>query len=490
MIPDVLGTIAASAARQPLRNPLPGPVGSVRIGMIEGEYIVNPTYKQLEESLLDIVVSGTEDSIIMVEGEAKEVSEDVFLEGVTRAHAEIKRLVALQKELMAECGQPKREYVAPARMPDLDALLEKQFGKRVEESCKIEEKQERRVAWKEIELDAIEATMEQYPDTEKYIKAWVHDRSQVVVRRNTVAGKRLDGRKATEIRPITCEVAVLPRTHGSALFTRGQTQALGTITLGVKFDEQRVDGLDGVYTKPYLLHYNFPPFSVGEIRKFLGQSRREVGHGNLAWRALHSVLPTWEDFPYTIRVVSEVLESNGSSSMATVCAGCLSMMDAGVPIKKPVAGIAMGLIKEGKKVAILSDILGDEDHLGDMDFKVTGTPDGITACQMDIKIKGISIELMRTAIRQAREGITFILGKITDTLAAPRAEDFAASRRASSSSRSIRTKSASSSGPAARRSATSSPAAKPPSTSKTTARSASPRPISPRSPRRWISSAA
>ncbi len=420
--PDVLGTIAASAAVSLSEIPFHGPVGSVRIGMIEGEYIVNPTYKQLEESLLDIVVSGTEDSIIMVEGEAKEVSEDLFLEGVTRAHAEIKRLVALQKEMMAECGQPKRDFPEPARLPDLDALLEKQFGKRVEDSCKIEEKQERRVAWKEIELDAIEATLEQFPDTEKYVKAWAHDRAQVAVRRNTVAGKRLDGRKATQIREINCEVGVLPRTHGSALFTRGQTQALGTITLGVKFDEQRVDGLDGVYTKPYLLHYNFPPFSVGEIRKFLGQSRREVGHGNLAWRALHSVLPTWEDFPYTIRVVSEVLESNGSSSMATVCAGCLSMMDAGVPIKKPVAGIAMGLIKEAEKVAILSDILGDEDHLGDMDFKVTGTPDGITACQMDIKIKGISIDLMRTAIRQAREGIKFILGKITDTLPAPRAE--------------------------------------------------------------------
>jgi polyribonucleotide nucleotidyltransferase len=420
--PDVLGTIASSAALAVSEIPFHGPVGSVRIGMIDGEYIVNPTYKQLEESLLDIVVAGTEDSIIMVEGEAKEVSEDVFLEGVARAHAEIKRLVTLQNEFAAQVAVTKREFASPEKLPALDATLEQQFGSRIEVSCHIEGKQERRIAWKEIEIDALEALLEQNPEAERYIKSWVHDRSQVAVRRNTLGGKRLDGRKATEIRPISCETGVLPRTHGSSLFTRGQTQALGSITLGVKFDEQRVDGLDGVYTKQYLLHYNFPPFSVGEIRKFLGQSRREVGHGNLAWRALHSVLPTWEDFPYTIRVVSEVLESNGSSSMATVCAGCLALMDAGVPIKKPVAGIAMGLIKEESKVAILSDILGDEDHLGDMDFKVTGTPDGITACQMDIKIKGISLDLMRTAIRQAREGIRFILGKITDALPAPRPE--------------------------------------------------------------------
>ncbi|HEY3294257.1 MAG TPA: polyribonucleotide nucleotidyltransferase [bacterium] len=420
--PDVLGTLATSAALSLSEVPFLGPVGSVRMGLIGGEYVVNPTYKQLEESVLDLVVSGTEDSIIMIEGEAKEVSEDVFLEGIARAHAEIKRLVALQKELMAEAGQPKREFSGPERNTDLDAILERTFGKRVTESCTILEKKERRDAWKEIEMDAIEATIEKFPDTEKYVKQWVHDATQKVVRKNTVKGRRLDGRKTTEIRPITVEVDLLPRTHGSALFTRGQTQALATVTLGVKFDEQRVDGLDGVYTKPYLLHYNFPPFSVGEIRKFLGQSRREVGHGNLAWRALHSVLPSWEDFPYTIRVVSEVLESNGSSSMATVCGGCVALEAAGVPIKKPVAGIAMGLIKEGSDIAILSDILGDEDHLGDMDFKVTGTADGISACQMDIKIKGISLELMKTAIQQARNGIQFILGKMAEAMPEPRKE--------------------------------------------------------------------
>jgi polyribonucleotide nucleotidyltransferase len=420
--PDVLGTIAVSAAISVSEIPFHGPVGSVRLGLIGADFVVNPTYKQLEESLLDLVVAGTEDSIIMVEGEAKEVSEDVFLEGIARAHAEIKRIVAVQKELVAECGKPKREFAAAESHPDLDALLEKMFGAQIDESCTIQEKQERRIAWKLIEAAAIEATAETYPESDKYIKQWVHDRAQITVRANTIKGKRLDGRSSTEIRPITCEVDLLPRVHGSALFTRGQTQALGSVTLGVKFDEQRVDGLDGQYTKPYLLHYNFPPFSVGEIRKFLGQSRREVGHGNLAWRSLHSVLPAWEDFPYTIRVVSEVLESNGSSSMATVCAGCLALMAAGVPLRKPVAGIAMGLIVEKNEVAILSDILGDEDHLGDMDFKVTGTADGITACQMDIKIKGISVDLMRRAIKQARDGVKFILGKMAETLPAPRPE--------------------------------------------------------------------
>jgi polyribonucleotide nucleotidyltransferase len=420
--PDTLGTIAASAALSISEIPFLGPVGSVRIGHIDGEFIINPTYKQIEESVLDVVVAGTEDSIIMVEGEAKEVSEDIFLEGIAVGHAEVKRIIALQKELMAEAGIAKHEFQSPERVPALDTALEKKFGKAIDKSCLIEDKQERRVAWKEIEVEAIEFTMETFPDTEKYVKQWAHDRAQKTVRERTLQGKRLDGRKTTEIRQITSEVDVLPRVHGSALFTRGQTQALGVVTLGVKFDEQRVDGLDGVYTKPYLLHYNFPPFSVGEIRKFLGQSRREVGHGNLAWRALHSILPAWEDFPYTIRVVSEIMESNGSSSMATVCAGCLSMMAAGVPVKKPVAGIAMGLIKEGDRVAILSDILGDEDHLGDMDFKVTGTPDGITACQMDIKIKGISLELMKTAIVQAKQGITHILGKMAETLPAARPE--------------------------------------------------------------------
>jgi polyribonucleotide nucleotidyltransferase len=420
--PDVLGTIAASTAVSLSEIPFHGPVGSVRIGLINGEYLVNPTYKQLEESLLDLVVAGTEDSIIMIEGEAKEVSEDVFLEGVARGHAEVKRIVALQKALMGVAGKPKREFVPPPKNSELETFLEKKFAKAIEESCQIQDKLERRQSWKEIETAALQATLEQYPDSAKDVKAWVHDRSQIVVRRNTVKGQRLDGRKPEEIREITCEIDILPRTHASALFTRGQTQALATLTLGIKFDEQRIDSIEGQFTKNYMLHYNFPPFSVGEIRKFLGQSRREIGHGNLAWRSLHSVLPAWEDFPYTIRVVSDILESNGSSSMATVCGGCLALMAGGVPIRKPVAGIAMGLILEGNQTAILSDILGDEDHLGDMDFKVTGTKDGITACQMDIKIRGIALGLMKTAILQARQGIAFILGKMLATIPAPRPE--------------------------------------------------------------------
>jgi polyribonucleotide nucleotidyltransferase len=421
--PDVFGTIAASAALAISDCPFLGPVGSVRIGLIDGEYVINPTFKQLETSQLDLVVAGTDDSILMIEGEAKEVSEDVFLEGIRRGHEEIKKIVELQNKLVKLCGKTKFVWTAPAKNETLYTELEKQFGENIKKSCRITDKQARREAWKLIETTANVGLSETFPDSEKAIKAWVHDRAQEHVRNNILDdGFRLDARKPRDIREITTEIDVLPRVHGSALFTRGQTQALGTVTLGIKFDEQRVDGIDGVYTKPYMLHYNFPPFSVGEIRKFLGQSRREVGHGNLAWRALHYVLPAWEDFPYTIRVVSEVLESNGSSSMATVCAGCMALMAAGAPIRKPVAGIAMGLIKEGEKVAILSDILGDEDHLGDMDFKVTGTPDGITACQMDIKIRGISLALMKTAILQAREGITHILGKMNETISAPRAE--------------------------------------------------------------------
>lgn len=420
---DVLGTIATSAALSLSRIPFLGPVGSVRIGMIDGEYIVNPTHKQLEESVLDVVVAGTAESIMMVEGVAKLVSEDEYLGGIERAHEEIKKIVELQNKLAAEAGKEKAEFLPPEREEALDAVLAEGFDGRIREICTIIDKQERRAAEKELVLNAIEKFEEEYPEQERYIKTWVHERYAKFVRERTLNDKiRLDGRSYEEIRPITCEVDVLPRTHGSALFTRGQTQALGTITLGAKFDEQKIDALDGVYFRPYILHYNFPPFSVGEVRKFLGQSRREVGHGNLAWRALRPVLPNWDDFPYTIRVVSEVLESNGSSSMATVCTGCMSLMAAGVPIKKPVAGIAMGLITEGNDVAVLSDILGDEDHLGDMDFKVTGNEDGITACQMDIKIKGISLELMKTAIQQARRGIQHILSKMTEVIAEPRPE--------------------------------------------------------------------
>ncbi|MCB9357265.1 MAG: polyribonucleotide nucleotidyltransferase [Calditrichaeota bacterium] len=419
--PDVLGTIAASAALSISQVPFLGPVGSVRMAYVDGEFIVNPAFKQLENSALDVVVAGTAESIMMIEGLARLVDEDTFLKAIEIAHGEIKRIVELQNALVKKIGKTKAEFVPRERNTALAERLSKDYDTRVRELLSTPEKQARKKAMKAIVADAAEALETEFPEEDGAIKEWVNARFDQVVRQRVVKDKvRLDGRGPTDIRPITCEIDILPRVHGSALFTRGQTQALGSITLGAKFDEQKVDGIDGVYFKPYMLHYNFPPFSVGEVRKFLGQSRREVGHGNLAWRAIQPVLPAWDDFPYTIRVVSEVLESNGSSSMATVCAGCMSLMAGGVPLKAPVAGIAMGLIEEDGDVAILSDILGDEDHLGDMDFKVTGNEQGITACQMDIKITGISIELMRTAIRQARQGIEHILNKMREAIPEPR----------------------------------------------------------------------
>ncbi len=419
--PDVLGTIAASAALVISQVPFNGPVGAVRMGCINGEYIVNPTFKQLEESALDVVVAGTSESIMMIEGLARLVDEDTFLKAIEIAHAEIKKIVNLQLKLAEAAGKPKAEFTPRKLDANLVDRLTKTYSSRVADLLQVSEKQSRKKAMKVIIAEAVEALADEFPDSDSAIKEWVNTCFDQVVRHRVVKDKvRLDGRGPTDIRPISCEIDVLPRVHGSALFTRGQTQALGAITLGAKFDEQKVDGIDGVYFRPYMLHYNFPPFSVGEVRKFLGQSRREVGHGNLAWRAIQPVLPAWDDFPYTIRVVSEVLESNGSSSMATVCAGCMSLMAGGVPLKSPVAGIAMGLIEEEGQVAILSDILGDEDHLGDMDFKVTGNEQGITACQMDIKITGISIDLMRVAIKQARAGIAHILGKMREAIAEPR----------------------------------------------------------------------
>lgn len=421
--PDVLGTAAASTALMVSEIPFLGPIASVRIGLLEGQYIVNPTYKELEESLLDIVVAGSDTSIIMVEGDAHEVSADVMIEAVAKAHDEIRKLVALQKELAAIAGKPKFQVPPEPRIEELDRKLAGELGDRLEEISRITQKQERRTKLHELEENATLACAEESPEEAKYISDWIHGRFRERMRARVLnEGIRLDGRGLKDIREIESTVSLLPRVHGSALFTRGQTQALGSITLGTKFDEQKIDGLDGIHTRPYMFHYNFPPYSVGEIRKFLGQSRREVGHGYLAWRALRPVLPSWEDFPYTIRIVSDILESNGSSSMATVCAGALALMDAGVPIQKSVAGIAMGLVKEGDRVAILSDILGDEDHLGDMDFKIAATRNGITALQMDIKVEGISQALMRQALAQAREGISFILDKMDQTLAAPRPE--------------------------------------------------------------------
>jgi len=421
--PDVLGAIAASAALSVSEIPFLGPIASVRMGFVNGQYIINPTYSELRESLLDLVVAGSDTSIIMVEGEAREVSDDVMVEAIGKAHEEIRKVVALQRELAVEAGKPKFDVAPESHLAELDERLNSRYSSLISEAARTTEKQERRVKLREVEDLAVATLAEEYPDSAKYISDWIHAHFRGEMRTKALREQvRLDGRKLSDIREIDAAVGLLPRVHGSALFTRGQTQALGMVTLGTKFDEQKVDGLEGVYTRPYMLHYNFPPFSVGEIRKFLGQSRREIGHGNLAWRALHAVLPPWEDFPYTIRIISDILESNGSSSMATVCAGALALMDAGVPLREPVAGIAMGLIKEGDGIAILSDILGDEDHLGDMDFKVAGTRHGITACQMDIKIEGISLDLMRQVLAQSRKGIAFILDKMAQALPAPRPE--------------------------------------------------------------------
>lgn len=423
--PDVIGAVGASAALAISDIPFEGPIGEVRVCLIGDQFVVNPTYKEIEEAKLEIVVAGTEDSILMVEGEAKEVSEETMLEAIKFGHEYIKQLVALQKELVEEVGKTKK---AVQLFPEEEEII-----KAVRELCydKINQvihtpstKEVRRNNLKQINLETIEALKEKFPEREFLIKSAIHDLERELMRKMILEeGVRLDGRGTRDIRPIYCEVGLLPRTHGSALFTRGETQSLTTLTLGTKLDEQLVEGLlPEETTKKFMLHYNFPAFSVGEIGRYTGPGRREIGHGNLAERSLKNLLPKDEEFPYTIRVVSDILESNGSSSMATVCAGSLALMDGGVPLKKPVAGIAMGLILENGKYKILSDILGDEDHLGDMDFKVAGTEDGITGFQMDIKVKGISYEIMAEALAQAKEGRLFILSKMNETLSAPRSQ--------------------------------------------------------------------
>lgn len=421
---DVLGATAASAALMISDIPFDGPIAEVRIGRMNGGFIVNPTHTQLKDCDIEVVVSGSADSIVMVEGEAKEISEREMLDAIMLAHEEIKKLCALQVELAQECGKVKREVVPPALPEGSEGEVNMLCRERIRTVVNtVLSKEERSAANKAIANDALEAVKEKFPEQEGLIKKIIHDIEKEEMRRMILDhGKRLDGRGTKDIRPITCEVALLPRSHGSALFTRGETQSVTTVTLGTKTDEQIIDGLLQESTKRFMLHYNFPPFSVGEVGRFGFTGRREIGHGNLAERALKNVTPTEEEFAYTIRIVSDILESNGSSSMATVCAGSLALMDAGVPIKHAVAGIAMGLIKEGDQTAILSDILGNEDHLGDMDFKVAGTIDGITSYQMDIKIKGISFDIMATALAQAKEGRMHILNIMNQTIAEPRPE--------------------------------------------------------------------
>jgi polyribonucleotide nucleotidyltransferase len=419
---DVLGAIGASAALTISDIPFDGPIAEVRVGRINGQLIVNPTHLEIEQSDLELVVAGTSDSIIMVEGESKEVNEDDLLNALKFAQAEIKKIVQLQIELRNETGKNKWEIKTKA----LDEELKKEVLELAGEKFKdivhsVLTKEERSAKNKQLEEEILAALAERFPEQEKVIDSILHDLEKELMRERILSeGIRLDGRNTTQIRPITIELGLLPRTHGSALFTRGETQSLTTVTLGTKNDEQIIDGLREEYTKRFMLHYNFPPFSVGEVGRMMGVGRREIGHGNLAERALKMVFPGEEIFPYTVRVISDILESNGSSSMATVCAGSLSMMDAGVGISNSVAGIAMGLVKEGDRYAILSDILGNEDHLGDMDFKVAGTTNGITAFQMDIKIQGISFEIMEKALQQAREGRLHILGIMDQSLAKPR----------------------------------------------------------------------
>ena len=419
---DVLSAVGASAALAISDIPFDGPIAEVRVGRINGQLIVNPTHSEIEQSDLELVVAGTSDSIIMVEGESKELSEDDLLNALRFAQAEIKKLVDLQNDLRSEAGKHKWEINTRA----IDAELKKEVLELAGEKFKdivhsVLAKEERAAKNKQLQEEVIASLAERFPEQEKVIGSILHDLEKELMRERILTeGIRLDGRNTTQVRPITIELGVLPRTHGSALFTRGETQSLTTVTLGTKNDEQIIDGLREEYTKRFMLHYNFPPFSVGEVGRMTGVGRREIGHGNLAERALKMVFPGEEIFPYTVRVISDILESNGSSSMATVCAGSLAMMDAGIGISKSVAGIAMGLVKEGDRYAVLSDILGNEDHLGDMDFKVAGTADGITAFQMDIKIQGISFEIMEKALQQAREGRLHILRIMDQSLGKPR----------------------------------------------------------------------
>ena len=419
---DVLAAVGASAALTISDIPFYGPVAEVRVGRINGQFVVNPTHQQIKEGDLELVVAGTSDSIMMVEGESNEISEDVMLDALKFAQGEIKKLVNLQLELAKEINKQKRDVPEKS----IDESLKNDVNQLAKDKLKeivysVLSKEERSSKNKELAENVKNTLSEKYPDQEKIIGEILHDLEKDLMRERILSdGIRLDGRNTTQIRPISIELGILPRTHGSSLFTRGETQSLTTITLGTKNDEQTVDGLLEEYSKKFMLHYNFPPFSVGEVGRMTGVGRREIGHGNLAERALKIMFPSEDQFPYTVRIISDILESNGSSSMATVCAGSLALMDAGVPIKKPVAGIAMGLIKEDEKFAILSDILGNEDHLGDMDFKVAGTKEGITAFQMDIKIQGISFEIMQRALFQAKEGRYHILNIMNEAITQPR----------------------------------------------------------------------
>jgi polyribonucleotide nucleotidyltransferase len=419
---DVLGLVAASAALSLSPVPWQGPIAGVRVGRLEGHWILNPTFQQLEVSTLDVVVSGTADSIVMVEGGALEVTESEMLEALKVAQKGIQELVGQIGKLM-EVAKPKLTWQAAARDAELVARVTELAEARMATAMNAKEKHARAAGLADVKTSVLAALADQYLERAREIATELEDIEYRVMRAQVLdQGERVDGRDLDTVRPISVEASLLPRAHGSALFTRGETQALVAVTLGTSDDEQRIDSIDfaGETTKSFMLHYNFPPYSTGEVRPLRGTSRREVGHGALAERALQALLPAFDSFPYTLRVVSEVLESNGSSSMATVCGGSLALMDAGVPMKAPCAGVAMGLIKEGSRVAILTDILGSEDHLGDMDFKVAGTSQGITSIQMDIKITGLDLQIMGQALDKARKARLHVLKEMGKVLSTPR----------------------------------------------------------------------
>lgn len=418
---DVMALVGTAASLAISDVPFKKTIAGARVGRIDGQLVINPLMDQMDESDLLIIMAASADAILMVEGGGREILEADLVEALSFGHDQIKIIIAKIEELKALCGKEKFEYIPVVIDETVKAKVTEMVGSKLDEFNHLADKEERRTAKKAMQTEIIEALAEEFEDSEGDIKSVIHDLDSVSLRSMILTENiRMDGRGLDDVREITSQVSFLPRAHGSAVFTRGQTQALVAVTLGTKFDEQRLDELDGESTKSYMLHYNFPPFSVGEARPIRGTSRREVGHGVLAERALFPVIPTDDGFPYTLRIVSDILESNGSSSMASVCGGSLALMDAGVPIKCPIAGIAMGLISEGDKIAVLTDILGDEDHFGDMDFKVTGSAEGITAIQMDIKIDGLKLEILTDALGKARTARLHILDKMNETLSSHR----------------------------------------------------------------------
>jgi polyribonucleotide nucleotidyltransferase len=419
----MLALVGSSAAVAVSGIPFSAPIGAVRVALVEGQLVANPTYKQLAASPLEIVIAGTEDAVLMVESGGREISEEQMLEALAFGHEQCKQIARIQKELAAQAGKPQWAFDAKAGAdPALEARVKELATAKVVKALAIHEKQPRAQALEGV-FEEVWVALGVDEALRPKVREALDKVEKAEVRRMIVEkGVRLDGRRVTEVRPIWSEIGYLPRVHGSALFTRGETQALVAATLGTKNDEQKLESFEGDVFRRFMLHYNFPSFSTGEVKRFGTPGRREVGHGALAQRAIEAVMPAREVFPYTVRVVSDILESNGSSSMASVCGASMALMDAGVPLTSPVAGIAMGLVKEGDKVGILTDIMGSEDHYGDMDFKVAGTEKGITALQMDIKIGGVSIDIMRQALAQAREARLHVLGKMAETIRAPRAE--------------------------------------------------------------------